>query len=172
MREQIAGDRGQLFFMHDKFLQGIKSTVYPNAPAGVFYPGDPGYPGRSGIYKQWAHFAPRLGLNWSPGSRDGWLAKVTGGPGKTSIGMGYGIFYNPIEQLVLEQFSAEPPFGGSESIFANFLQTPFVDQTGGVHPNPFTGVLSPPRGQPIDWNRNGKIDKMPVYGLLSDWPSP
>ncbi len=27
--------------------------------------------------------------------------------------MGYGLFYNPIEQLVLEQFSAEPPFGGS-----------------------------------------------------------
>ena len=67
--------------------------------------------------------------------------------------MGYGLFYNPIEQLVLAQFSAEPPFGGSESITGNFLETPFVDQTGGVHPNPFNGVLNPPRGQPIDWSR-------------------
>ena len=64
-------------------------------------------------------FAPRLGLNWSLGVRDGWLAKLTGGPSKTSVSMGYGIFYNPIEQLVLEQFSAEPPFGGS-----NFIRKP------------------------------------------------
>ena len=42
----------------------------------------------------------------------GWR-RLTGGPGKTSIRAGFGIFYNPIEQLVLEQFSAEPPFGGS-----------------------------------------------------------
>jgi hypothetical protein len=28
-----------------------------------------------------------------------------------------------------------------------------VDQTGGVHPNPFTGVLNPPRGTPLDWSR-------------------
>jgi hypothetical protein len=98
-------------------------------------------------------FAPRVGLNWSPGSRDGWFAKLTGGPGKTSIGMGYGIFYNPIEQLVLEQFSAEPPFGGSESISNSFLSTPFVGQDSSTHPNPFTGVLNPPRGQPLDWSR-------------------
>jgi hypothetical protein len=143
------------------FRPGEPSTIYPGiagndaagvTPLGIVFPGDKGVPNglTSTYYKA---FAPRLGLNWSPGSRDGWLAKLTGGPGKMSIGMGYGIFYNPIEQLVLEQFSAEPPFGGSESIFGNFLQTPFVDQTGGVHPNPFTGVLNPPRGTPLDWSR-------------------
>jgi hypothetical protein len=143
------------------FRPGEPSTIYPGIPGndaagvtplGIVFPGDKGVPnGLTQTY--YKAFAPRLGLNWSPGSRDGWLAKLIGGPGKTSIGLGYGIFYNPIEQLVLEQFSAEPPFGGSESIIGNFLQTPFVDQTGGVHPNPFTGVLSPPRGQPIDWTR-------------------
>jgi len=143
------------------FRPGEPSTIYPGiagndaagvTPLGIVFPGDKGVPnGLTQTY--YKAFAPRLGLNWSPGAHDGWLAKLTGGPGKTSIGMGYGIFYNPIEQLVLEQFSAEPPFGGSESIFGNFLQTPFVDQTGGVHPNPFTGVLSPPRGVPIDWTR-------------------
>jgi len=143
------------------FRPGERSTIYPGiagndaagvTPLGIVFPGDKGVPNglTSTYYKA---FAPRLGLNWSPGARDGWLAKLTGGPGKTSVGMGYGIFYNPIEQLVLEQFSAEPPFGGSESIFNNFLQTPFVDQTGGVHPNPFTGVLNPPRGTPLDWSR-------------------
>jgi len=119
---------------------------------GIVFPGDKTVPdGLTNTY--YNAFAPRLGLNWSPGWHDSWLAKLTGGPGKTSVSMGYGIFYNPIEQLVLEQFSAEPPFGGSESISGSFLQTPFVSQNGAVHPNPFTGVLNPPRSQPIDWTR-------------------
>jgi hypothetical protein len=29
---------------------------------------------------------------------------------------------------------------------------PFVDQTGNVFTNPFTGILNPPRGQPLDWS--------------------
>jgi len=143
------------------FRPGEPSTIYPGVagndaagvtPLGIVFPGDKGVPNglTSTYYKA---FAPRLGLNWSPGSRDGWLAKLTGGPGKTSVGMGYGIFYNPIEQLVLEQFSAEPPFGGSESISSSFLSTPFVGQDGTIHPNPFTGVLNPPRGTPLDWSR-------------------
>ena len=142
------------------FRAGEPSTIYPGVagndaagvtPLGIVFPGDKGVPNAltSTYYKA---FAPRLGLNWSPGPHEGWLAKLTGGPGKSSVSMGYGIFYNPIEQLVLEQFSAEPPFGGSESITNPLLETPFVDQSGGVHPNPFTGVLNPPRGQPLDWS--------------------
>ena len=158
------------------FRPGQQSTIYPCAltpgsalyqqfgagqagcdaagvtPLGLVFPGDKGVPNSltSTYYKA---FAPRLGLNWSPGAHDGWLAKLTGGPGKTSVSLGYGIFYNPIEQLVLEQFSAEPPFGGSESISNSFLQTPFVSQNGTLHPNPFTGVLNPPRGTALDWSR-------------------
>ena len=121
-------------------------------PLGIVFPGDKGIPnGLTQTY--YKAFAPRLGLNWSPGARDGWLAKLTGGPGKTSVSMGYGIFYNPIEQLVLEQFNAEPPFGGSITVPFSFLQTPFVGQNAAVSPNPFTGVLNPPRGQPLDWSR-------------------
>jgi hypothetical protein len=143
------------------FRPGQASTIYPGiagndaagvTPLGIVFPGDKGVPNAltQTYYKA---FAPRLGLNWSPSWKDGLLGKLAGGPGKTSISMGYGIFYNPIEQLVLEQFSAEPPFGGSESIPGTFLQTPFVDQTGTVHPNPFNGVLNPPRGTPLDWSR-------------------
>jgi hypothetical protein len=156
------------------FRPGQRSTIYPCkldpsnplfnpalpdggcdaagvTPIGLVFPGDKGIPNglTSTYYKA---FAPRIGLNWSPGSRDGWLAKLTGGPGKTSVSMGFGMFYNPIEQLVLEQFSAEPPFGGSNFIGGSFLQTPFVDQSGNTFPNPFTGILSPRRGQPLDWS--------------------
>jgi hypothetical protein len=121
-------------------------------PVGLVFPGDKGVPSAltNTYYKG---FAPRLGLNWSPSWKDGLLGALVGGPGKTSISMGYGIFYNPIEQLVLEQFSAEPPFGGSNSITNPLLQTPYVNQSGSTFPNPFTGILSPAPGTPIDWSQ-------------------
>ena len=157
------------------FRPGERSTIYPCSlnpsnplfatfgpgeagcdaagvtPIGLVFPGDKTVPnGLTNTY--YKAFAPRIGLNWSPGSHDGWLAKLTGGPGRTSISMGYGMFYNPIEQLVLEQFSAEPPFGGSNFIPAPFLQTPYVGQNGTISPNPFNGILNPPRGKAIDWS--------------------
>jgi hypothetical protein len=87
-------------------------------------------------------FAPRIGIAWSPGTS-----------GKTSIRAGWGMFYNPIEQLVLEQFSAEPPFGVSTFPVNTLFNTPFVDQGGPklVYPNPANGILQAPRGQPVDW---------------------
>src|SRR5262249_23275951 len=81
-------------------------------PLGLVVPGDKGIPnGLSETY--YKPSAPRIGLAWSPSAKDGFMSKLFGGPGKTSIRMGYGIFYTPVEHLVLEQFSAEPPFGGS-----------------------------------------------------------
>jgi Carboxypeptidase regulatory-like domain len=121
-------------------------------PVGLVFPGDKGVP-EALTNTYYKGFAPRLGLNWSPGWTDGWLGKLTGGPGRTSVSMGYGIFYNPIEQLVLEQFSAEPPFGGSNFITSPLLQTPYVSQSGETFPNPFNGILNPPRGSSIDWEQ-------------------
>ena len=66
--------------------------------------------------------------------------------------MGYGIFYNPIEQLVLEQFSAEPPFGGSDSIGSRSFRRRMWIRLAPSFSNPFTGVLNPPRGTPLDWS--------------------
>src|ERR1700683_516637 len=107
-------------------------------PTGLVVPGDPGVPAAmtSTYYKS---FAPRIGLAYSPG-RDG----------KTSIRAGWGLFYNPIEELVLAQFGAEPPFGGSSSLFAVFFNTPFVNQGEFTAPNPFGGIITPTKGQPTD----------------------
>ena len=141
------------------FRPGQVSTVFPcqdtantdcssMTPVGLVVPGDAGVPNAltQTYYKA---FAPRIGISWSPGTS-----------GKTSIKAGWGLFYNPIEQLVLEQFSAEPPFGGSTFPFNTFFNTPFLDQSGGFsYPNPFglsslggsNGILNPQRGQPVDW---------------------
>ena len=127
---------------------GPANSVFP---LGLVIPGDKGIPnGLTQTY--YKSFAPRLGLAWSPSATSGWLSRLTGGPGKTSIRMGWGIFYNPIEQLVLEQFSAEPPFGGSPFLSGTLFNLPFEFQSGGFAPNPFGGVLHPARGQPVDWS--------------------
>jgi hypothetical protein len=110
-------------------------------PTGLLVPGDRGVPGglTQTYYKA---FAPRIGIAWSPGTS-----------GKTSIRAGWGLFYNPIEQLVLEQFSAEPPFGGSTFPVGTQFNLPFLGQDGTtVYPNPFNGILNPVRGQPVDWS--------------------
>jgi hypothetical protein len=117
---------------------GLNNSVFP---LGLVFPGDKGVPqGLTATY--YKAFAPRIGLAWSPGYTEGFLGKLFGGPGKSSIRAGFGIFYNPIEQLVLEQFSAEPPFGGSISLSSPLLNTPFISQAGLQSPNPFGGVIN------------------------------
>jgi hypothetical protein len=129
---------------------GNDCTAAGVLPTGLVVAGDQGVPvGLTSTY--YKSFAPRIGLAWSPGAKDGFLGKLFGGPGKTSIRTGFGIFYNPIEQLVMEQFSAEPPFGGSSSIYNTMFNLPFQYQDGSTAPNPFNGILNPPRGQPVDW---------------------
>jgi hypothetical protein len=154
---------------YQTFRPGRTSTVYPctntlpeDCPVGLLVPGDPGVPkGLTDPY--YKSFAPRIGIAWDPWKN-----------GKTTIRGGFGVFYNPIEQLVLEQFQAEPPFGGSTTITEGFFSTPFVLQSCatptpsnpnpplpcagnganggfGVLPNPFGSILDPSKGQDPGW---------------------
>ena len=125
---------------YGSILLGGETDCAGEFPTGLVVPGDKGVPpGMTQTY--YKAFAPRLGIAWSPGTS-----------GKTSIHAGWGMFYNPIEQLVLEQFSAEPPFGGSTFLVETFFNTPFYAQAGFDYPNPFNGILNPTRGQPVDWS--------------------
>jgi outer membrane receptor protein involved in Fe transport len=144
----------------ETFRPGQSSTIYPcggpntdctsQDAIGLVVPGDAGVPpGMTQTY--YKAFAPRIGLAWSPGNS-----------GKTSIRAGWGLFYNPIEQLVLAQFGAEPPFGGSTTVSETQFNLPFLGQDGvTTYLNPFSGVISPPRGQAQDWARFEPID---LYG--------
>jgi hypothetical protein len=129
---------------------GVGSSCDPGTPGAAVFPtglvvaGDQGVPdGLTQTYRK--AFAPRIGIAWSPGKS-----------GKTSIRAGFGLFYNPIEQLVLEQFSAEPPFGGSPLLNSTLLDAPFFSQNfsqdGIIYSNPFNGILNAPRGQAQDWS--------------------
>jgi hypothetical protein len=131
---------------------GPANSVFP---LGLVFPGDKGVArGLTATY--YKAFAPRVGLAWSPDSTDGWLAKLTGGRGKSSIRLGFGIFYNPIEALVMEQFSGEPPFGGSASWSATLLNLPFESQAGGpAFPNVFQGIINQTPQKPCSYNSSG-----------------
>jgi hypothetical protein len=125
-------------------IYGVADPTCANTgvvPTGLVVPGDSGVP--PAMTSTYYHaFAPRIGLAWSPGTS-----------GKTSVRAGGGLFYNPIEELVMAQFGAEPPFGGSSSLFDTFFNTPFVYQAGGPPaPNPFNGIITPPPGQPVDYS--------------------
>jgi hypothetical protein len=117
---------------------GTGESVFP---WGLLFPGDKGVPrGLTSTY--YRAFAPRIGAAWSPHATRGLLGTLTGGPGRSSVRAAYGIFYNPIEQLVLQQFSAEPPFGGSVSLSNTLLNLPFEPQSGGApYPNVFGGII-------------------------------
>ena len=132
------------------YRPGQTSTAYPcggpntdctsQDAVGLVVPGDPGVPpGMTSTY--YKAFAPRIGLAWSPGNS-----------GKTSFRAGWGLFYNPIEQLVLAQFGAEPPFGGSTFVYETQFSLPFLGQDGATtYLNPFNGVLNAKRGTQQDW---------------------
>jgi len=72
---QVMGQGSVENFDENRLYQGIKSTVFKNAPAGWYFPGDPGFPGDKGTRTRWPQFAPRLGLAWD-----------VRGDGRTSFG--------------------------------------------------------------------------------------
>jgi hypothetical protein len=82
-------------------VPGEQSVVFPNAPVGIVFPGDPGVP-RTLAPIRYADFGPRVGLAWSP--------KFLGA-GKTSLRTSWGQFYTPIEGLSPAIMSGNPPYG-------------------------------------------------------------
>jgi hypothetical protein len=97
----------RLPFWHEKYNQlqtvvpGEQSVVFPNAPEGIVFPGDPGVP-RSLAAAKNTDFGPRVGLAWTPAFL---------GAGKTSLRASWGMFYTPIEGLSPAIMSANPPYG-------------------------------------------------------------
>jgi hypothetical protein len=125
------------------FNLGQQSQVYPTAPRGLVYPTDAGVPNT--LVPQKNVFAPRLGIAYSPGKSSGLWGKVLGGPGRTSIRAGYGIFYSVIEGNTIAIDEPQPPYGLSYTSPAPpIFATPFISAAdGSVHVQPFPLAFPP-----------------------------
>ena len=115
-------------FERSRFDQGLKSKVYPQAPAGLIFPGDDGYPGRGTTNSKMAQFAPRVGAIWTPGQ-----------DGNTSIRAGWGIFYDTPHLFFNTRFANNPPWGAQITVSnpAGGWADPYSTYPGG---NPFPAL--------------------------------
>jgi hypothetical protein len=160
------------------FEPGRQSVVFPNAPEGILFPTDPGV-SRTLAPPGNLDFSPRLGLAYSPDvSGDGWLSKIVGGPGQTSIRASFGTFYSAIEALTIGVLSANTPYGTTYSspgppLFA----TPFITAATGVdNGQAFPANLAPlgaTRKHPnpnVDFSQFEPIDGIPAYPTTNRIP--
>ena len=115
----------------ETLIPGRQSVLFPGAPTGWVVPGDPGVP-KTLAPTQYHNFSPRLGLAYSPGWDSGFLAKLTGGPGKTSIRAGFGLFYTAFEDLTQFQEIGDAPFGLFWVQSGSFFDAPFMDRGDGT----------------------------------------
>jgi hypothetical protein len=160
------------------FAPGKSSVVFPGAPAGILFPTDPGV-SRTLAPAGNLDFAPRVGLAYSPdGGSNPFLSKLFGGPGKTSIRAGFGMYYTAIEALTIGILAGNAPFGTTYSSPAPPLfATPFVTASSGIgqsQPFPFALVTQKATaGNPdpnINWTPYEPISGIPGYAASNRIP--
>ena len=120
------------------FVEGVQSKTFPGAPLGYLVPGDPlpnGGRVRPTIgLSPLDNFSPRLGIAYSPNFAGGFLGKLTGGPGKTSIRAGAGRFFTAVEGLTIAYPTGNPPYGLTyTSPESPVMATPFVGALTGTN---------------------------------------
>jgi Carboxypeptidase regulatory-like domain len=146
-------------------VNGQMSTLVNQDPAG-FTP-DGGFVfelvgknsgGRTKLYDDdLNNIAPRVGFAYSPDFKSGWMSKLTGGPGNTSIRGGYGIFYDRVFGNLFSNSSANPPFQ------RDLFNSPGLDCLNNATPtNPCPSALAIARSQLVNFGRPTTQDPSPI----------
>ncbi len=116
--------------MNPVVLLGVQSTVFPTAPTGYVFPGDAGVP-KTMAFTRYNNFGPRLGIAYTPTFTDGPMHTVFGDHGKSSIRLGFGMYYTNIQGANTFNF-ASPPYAlfyGSPQ--PPLFSQPFIDRSTG-----------------------------------------
>jgi hypothetical protein len=117
------------------YAAGFHSQIYTSAPAGLFFPGDPGMP-KWGTGPNWSTVAPRVGFAYD----------LTG-DGKTSIRGGAGIFYDALQDGIYNnRFVDVSPFSPQFSLTQpqGTLSNPYIGYS-----NPYPSPFPPPANSPF-----------------------
>ena len=124
---QNSKDKAFYAFDMARVRSNTHSTVYPQAPVGLYYPGDPGFPGTTGMKTVWSNIAPRVGVAWDPKA-----------DGRTSIRAGYGMTGDFVTGQFFFDSRSAPPFGLEQRLNGSILDDPW-GSVGRVNPYPITG---------------------------------
>lgn len=121
--------RGAAFSL-DNFTAGTKSVVFPTAPPGLIFTGDPGVP-RGYINNHYTHFQPRVGFAFDPR-----------GLGLESIRASYTIGFQQIPLFYQSRFQSMSPWGDSITLTnpVGGFSNPYAAYPGG---NPFPKPFPP-----------------------------
>jgi hypothetical protein len=109
------------------FEAGTRSIVFPTAPAGAVYHGDPGVP-TNFVNSSWLNLAPRVGLAWD-----------IFGSGREMLRVGGGVAYNAAEIFAASRLLNDPPAVSQVSL---------ATSNPGGFSNPWTTGYNYPGGNP------------------------
>jgi Carboxypeptidase regulatory-like domain len=137
---------GSMNFNLDAFVKGEHTSVYKNAPPGLFFTGDEGGPGRGAMFTKWTNFSPRLGLAYD-----------VRGDGSTSVRASYGLFYDFMPLAFWT--SRVPAFVPAAAVQAVKLDDPWANFPGG---NPFPYTIPAP-GQEVRFQSRQIIASIPYH---------
>jgi hypothetical protein len=142
------------------FRPGERSVLYPNAPLGLVFPGDPGINAITHP-RNWVNLAPRVGFAWLP----------FGPESKTSIRGAYGIFYNTERDYLENETQIVQPFVLNLNVVENSNPHGFVDPWAifpGGDPFPYVAPTSAAGRAAIQFILPAQIQRF--FG--PDWHTP
>ncbi|MBI3047787.1 MAG: TonB-dependent receptor [Acidobacteria bacterium] len=135
-------------FSMENFRNRVGSTSFPNAPAGLLFPGDPGFPpGTSGTHKQWSNISPRVGVAWD-----------VKGDARTAVRASYALNYDFPGGAFQQTASNVPPFNNRVGLTGNI---PFAD--------PYSLVPTGPPAHPTPTASRTRAPASAVFPTLAPY---
>jgi len=135
-------DGSSVHFDINAFRNGIKTNRFTNAPPGLSFDGDPGFPTNTGMYNKWWNFSPRLGFAWD-----------VKGDGRTSVRASTGTFYDFPSTRNMTGLTNLPPWNFRYIRNNVSLENPWANEPGG---DPFPLAHGRSVSKDVAW---------PLYGL-------
>jgi Carboxypeptidase regulatory-like domain len=143
LRYEIAKPWGDATGHRAVFRPGAKSTIVPDAPVGMLFPGDLDPLTHQTLGKTVSatdanNWGPRIGISYAPSSARRFVRNLLGSAGRSSIRAGYGVYYLASPRDAIYSAYTVPPWGLTTILDASQLQ-----QFGGTFLNPWGNSLDP-----------------------------